>query len=106
MNSQNGVSCTELIEIIDACGRNAVTSLELAGGIKIDFAPISKQFYEPTVFHGSSDNDILESVDKLDHNIEDKKDAAEELRESMTELMITNPYAYEEIQLNGDIIDG
>jgi len=79
-----------LIEIIKACGENAVTRLEYEG-VKIDFAPVSKTFVapEPLFDYNNSieDNDLDPDVIEEDFNLE--------------EIKLSDPLAYEKYLLEG-----
>jgi len=79
-----------LIEIIKACGENAVTRLEY-NGVKIDFAPVSKTFVAK-----SSDfdyNNNIEDSEPVSNNIEEEFD--------LEEIKLSDPLAYEKYLLEG-----
>ena len=110
-SSMNGLTCTELVEIIEACGRNSVYTLTLPDGTRLNFMPEAekKSFVEASqqVIKGTIDtfvNTPLESLDEVAHNKEDDIVAGmETIDQDMFDLMLTDPEAYEKLQISGDI---
>ena len=101
-NLRNGLSFTELAEIIKIAGESGVKRLSIADMVTIDY-----ELPEPTTMYETiPEQDVLETIEEIAHNEEDRKDSAIDMDESIAELMLTDPEAYEDLQTKGDILDG
>lgn len=106
-SSKSGLSCTDICDILDSCSKNGVYTLEFEG-LKVTVGKIPA---DPYLVHDHyADIPVvkpsgLDTIDEMEHNEEDTKESAERLADMMEELKLTDPVAYEEIQLNGEILD-
>lgn len=103
---KNGLTSTEVVEIIDACSKNGVYTLEF-GDLKLTLGkvPSDPMYMSPDVYYEQPLPAKLDTTGEMEHNEEDTKQSAEELADIMEELKLTDPVAYEDIQLNGEILN-
>ncbi len=103
---RNGLTFTELSEIIKIAGESGVKRLRLAELVDIEFELSEYKEVQVPYYTDRLNVDTLETITETGHNEEDRKDSAQDFDDSVAELMITDPVAYEELQTKGDILDG
>lgn len=99
MNSRPGTSFTtiDIIEVIQACGRNNVSSIKLQG-VEITFSSTAPTIERPV------SPEITRAQDRLDKaNLLKDEDRLKD--DQLTNMLVEDPGRYEEFLAQGELVD-